>query len=117
VSAGRSTLPPQGEISAGRSNTLASAPTNPSQGEVSAGRSIAPPQGEVSAGRSTLPPQGEISAGRSNTLASAMGTGSPGLSARIQHAQGFVGAAQSACDAGDTATGVAKAKQAVNILQ
>jgi hypothetical protein len=45
-----------------------------------------------------------------------MGTGSPGLSARIQQAQAFVGAAQSACGAGDTATAVSKARQAVNIL-
>jgi len=69
--AGRSTMPAQGEVSAGRSKSLASA-QNPSQGEVSAGRSTMPGQNEVSgAGRSTMPGQNEVSAGRA--LAAAPG--------------------------------------------
>ena len=50
-------------------------------------------------------------------MAAASGTGSSGRSGRIQEAQAMVGAAESACDAGDTAKAVAKARQAVNILQ
>jgi hypothetical protein len=50
-------------------------------------------------------------------LAMAPGVGSSQPSVRIQEAQALVRAAQSACDAGDNATGVAKARQAVHILQ
>ena len=55
--------------------------------------------------------------GVSRELAAAKGTGSSRPSGRIQEAQALVANAQSACAAGDNANAVAKARQAVNILQ
>ena len=136
--AGRDIMLPQGEASgAGRQLAQAPSPTIPENPVVGAdrtlaaglptpadplgpnsgaGRSIALPQGEASgAGRDILP-QGEAS-GAGRQLAGAKGSSPSGPSGRIQDAQALLGAAQSACDAGDNAGAVAKARQAVGILQ
>ena len=68
------------------------------------------------AGRSIALPQGEAS-GAGRSLARTTGPDPSGPSGRIQQAQALLGAAQSACDAGDNAGAVAKARQAVSILQ
>jgi len=91
---------------AGSDRTLAAGlptPADPLGPNSGAGRSIALPQGEASG------------AGRS--LARTTGPDPSGPSGRIQQAQALLGAAQSACDAGDNAGAVAKARQAVSILQ
>jgi len=117
--AGRSIALPQGEASgAGRDIMLP-------QGEASgAGRSLAggfptpadPLDPNSGAGRSIALPQGEAS-GAGRSLARTTGPDPSGPSGRIQQAQALLGAAQSACDAGDNAGAVAKARQAVSILQ
>ncbi len=105
---------------AGSDRTLAAGlptPADPLGPNSGAGRSIALPQGEASgAGRDIMLPQGEAS-GAGRSLARTTGPDPSGPSGRIQQAQALLGAAQSACDAGDNAGAVAKARQAVSILQ
>ena len=72
---------------------------------------------QLAGGLPTPADPGGPGSGVGRELAAASRTGSSGRSARIQQAQALVDAAQSACDAGDTANAAAKAREAVAILQ
>ncbi len=83
-------------------------PTDPGGPNSGAGR-------ELAAGIAPPADPGGPNSGAGQSVAAA--TGSSGQGGRIQEAQALVGAAQTACDAGDTANAVAKARQAVTILK